>query len=224
MKKYYVIFGVLGLMVGYFSKSDFWFEDGRDNFFPITKTQLKAKKSSTPAPDVQAGQLPVIAVAAQGPGAVPADLETLSQFELFHQLYNVRVLKNPATHTIYFEKIKSRLKAKYPVTTVSEHKTNYEKEVANRLGLLRAMSQFWPSPRDVKVNQKEIKNFFHHIAKNKNENFMIRRQAFKSWLSFGNTVSQTEKNKLLAGADSRLLHLVSLSDENLMQALTESAE
>ena len=53
---------------------------------------------------------------------------------------------------------------------------------------------------------------------------MVRRQAFKNWLTFGNTVTQNEKSQLLASADSKLLHLISLSDENLIQSLTESAE
>lgn len=227
MKKYYIVVGVLGLLVGYFSKSNFWFEDGRDTFFPITKSQLKKNKSVVPAPDTQIVAAGITAQATTPQLTPPppiVDLEKLSQYELFHELYNSKILKTSANQKIYFEKIKNRLNSKYPAPVVSEHKTSYEKEVANRLGLLRAMSQFWPTPKEVSLNHKEVKKFFYDIALNKDENFMVRRQAFKNWLTFGNSVSQNEKNQLMASADSRLLHLVSLSDENLIQSLTESAE
>lgn len=224
MKKYYFIFGMLGLLIGYFSKLDFWFEDGRDAFFPISKAQLKKKKSVQPAETAPAAATQnAVAAATKTPPPI-ADLENLSQFELFHQLYNSKVLVSPVSHAVYFEKIKKRINSKYPAPVQSEHRTAYEKEVANRLGLLKAMSQFWPTPKEVSVNQKEIKQFFHGIARNKEENFMVRRQAFKNWLTFGNSVSQNEKTQLLASADSKLLHLISLSDENLIQSLTESAE
>ncbi len=224
MKKYYFIFGILGLLVGYFSKSDFWFEDGRDIYFPITKAQLK-KKSLPPA----AATTPVSAViqnngvqAASSPSIV--ELDKLSQAELFHELYNSKILQSKTTQAVYFEKIKNRFQTQYPAAVKEEHRTGYEKEVANRLGILRAMSHFWPTPREVSVNKVELKKFFQEIAKNKNENFMIRRQAIKSWLTFGNSVSQGEKEQLFGTADSRLLHLVSLSDEALIQSLAESAE
>ena len=224
MKKYYFIFGMLGLLIGYFSKLDFWFEDGRDVFFPITKAQLKKKKTAQPAEDVPAVTPQNIAATTTKTPAPIVDLENLSQFELFHQLYNSKVLVSPGSHAVYFEKIKNRINSKYPAPVQSEHRTAYEKEVANRLGLLKAMSQFWPTPKEVSINQKDIKQFFHGIARNKEENFMVRRQAFKNWLTFGNSVAQNEKTQLLASADSKLLHLISLSDENLIQSLTESAE
>ena len=225
MKKYYFVFGVLGLLIGYFSKVDFWFEDGRDVFFPITKAQLKKKKQPLTADSAVAAVVPqaVAGEAAKAPNQI-VDLEHLSQYELFHQLYNSKVLVARTSQAVYFEKIKNRLNSKYPAPVQSEHKTAYEKEVANRLGLLKAMSQFWPTPKEVSISQKEIKQLFHEIAKNKDENLMVRRQAFKNWLTFGNTAAQSEKNQLLASADSKLLHLISLSDENLIQSLTESAE
>ena len=223
MKKYYFIFGMLGLLIGYFSKLDFWFEDGRDVFFPITKAQLKKKRTAQPVPDVAVTPQNVAAASTNAPTPI-VDLENLSQFELFHQLYNSKVLVPRGSHVAYFAKIKNRINSKYPAPVKSEHRTAYEKEVANRLGLLKAMSQFWPTPKEVSVNQKEIKQFFHDIARNKEENFMVRRQAFKNWLTFGNSVAQNEKNQLLASADSKLLHLISLSDENLIQSLTERAE
>lgn len=221
MKKYYIILAILGILAGYFSKIDFWFEDARESFFPITKAQLKIKKNSVVPDEQSATEGP------SNPSVSPAPavaLDKLSQGELFHELYNAKILKQASNQTLYFEKIRARLSSQYPAPVLSEHKTDYEKEVANRIGLLKAMARFWPSPREVSVDQTVIKQFFFDIAKNKKENFMVRRQAYKNWLTFGDTVSPSDKNRLLASADGRLLHLISLSDENLIQNLTESAD
>lgn len=226
MKKHYLLLALVGLILGYLSKYDFWFEDGRDVFFPITKEQLKRKKSETQNSSQSTAAVPAnSATVKQNENSGPAaDLENLSQYELFNELYNAKVLTQKNNQQVYFEKIKNRLSTKYPVTDVTEFKSRYEKEVTNRLGLLRAMSQFWPSPREVHYDHKAIKQFYFEVARNKDENIMVRRQAYKNWLTFGNTVSLNEKNQAFADADSRLLHLISLSDETLIQSLTESAE
>ena len=227
MKKYYIILAVLGLFIGYFSKMNFWFEDAREVFFPISKAQLKTKKIAVAVTGKSPSEDASPADSTPTPTASlpsPVDLEKLSQYELFHQLYNARVLQQTSNHEIYFEKIKARLTSKYPVAVATEHKSIYEKEVADRLGLLRAMLHFWSSPKEVRYDHKSIKQFFYEVANNKDENLMIRRQAYKNWLSFGNSVSRTDKGRFLASNDDRLLHLVSLSDENLIETLTESAE
>ncbi len=227
MKKYYIILAVLGLFIGYFSKMNFWFEDAREVFFPISKAQLKAKKNAVAVTWKSASEDASPADSTPSPSTSlpqPVDLEKLSQYELFHQLYNARILQEATNHEFYFEKIKARLTSKYPIAVKTEHKSNYEKEVADRLGLLRAMSHFWPSPKEVHYDHKTIKQFFYEVANNKDENLMVRRQAYRNWLSFGNSVSRNDKGRFIASNDDRLLHLVSLSDENLIETLTESAE
>lgn len=47
MKKYYILLGILGVLTGYFFKSNFLFEDEREIYFPITKEQLRVKKNKT---------------------------------------------------------------------------------------------------------------------------------------------------------------------------------
>ncbi len=46
MKKYYVLLAFFGLLAGYNAESDNWLEDDRDVYFPITKEQLKVKKTN----------------------------------------------------------------------------------------------------------------------------------------------------------------------------------
>lgn len=231
MKKYYVGFAIVGLLVGYFAKVQYWFEDEKDVFFPITKEQLRVKKNK---PAVTAQNIPAddaanavagTSTAATGTAAASAvALEGLSQYELFNQLYNSKVLNEKNNHAVYFEKIKSRLTSPYQYGVAGEHKSAYEKEVANRLGLLKAMASFWPTPKQVQYDHKQIKQFFFEVAANKKENLMVRRQAYKNWLSFGDTVLVADKNKFLAANDTELLHLVSLSDDALAETLTERAE
>lgn len=225
MKKYYIGFAIVGLLVGYFAKVQYWFEDEKDVFFPITKEQLRAHKNKQAAASQtqQGSGNNVVATAGAAP-QTPVDLERLSQYELFNQLYNSKVLSQKENHVVYFEKIKARLTSDYPVTKASEHKSNFEKEVANRVGLLRAMAKFWPTPKQVQYDHVQIKKFFFTVASNKKENLMVRRQAYKNWLSFGDSVTAADKNKFLAENDTELLHLVSLSDQALAESLTESAE
>jgi hypothetical protein len=224
MKKNYMIFAVLGLLVGYFAKTQYWFEDEKDVFFPITKAQLRIKKNNAA---VISNQNISSTNHNSTSGALvlpPVDLQNLSQYELFNELYNSKVLSQTANQAFYFDKIRARLKSAYPAREVSEFKTKYEKEVANRLGLLKAMAEFWPTPQQVRVSQKPIKQFFYDVASNKSENLMVRRQAYKNWLSFGNSLTYAEKNKFLNDNDTKLLHLVSLSDKALAESLTESAD
>lgn len=54
MKKKYIALAVLSLLIGYFSKIYFWSEDERDIYFPITKEQLKIKRSAASMPATKA--------------------------------------------------------------------------------------------------------------------------------------------------------------------------
>lgn len=218
MKKYYVSLAAVGLLLGFIAKSNYWFEDERDVFFPITKEQLKVKKT-------QSGTGASNPVSNALVGSTPVDLAHISQNELFGELFNNKVLQQEPHQQAYFKMIEARLNSPYPSDSGNKHSGPVEREISNRLGLLRAMGLFWIVPADVKsVDRNQLKNFFAHLAKSKTENLMVRRQAYKNWLSFGNTVSQIEKNRMAENADSRLLHLVSLSDENLIESLTDSAE
>ena len=230
MKKRYFALAVVGLFLGYLAKMNYWFEDERDVYFPITKEQLRTKVRNVKQAGMQNNKAAQTqangvtgAVENSNPGFV--DLTNLSQNLLFNEIYNNKVLQQEAHQKVYFQMIQSRLTSEYPHSVASSHSNAYEREVANRLGLLRAMSQFWATPNTVKnVDAKQIKDFFHDVAKNKTENIMVRRQAYKNWLTFGDSAQQSEKQRLAANSDSRLLHLVSLSDESLIESLTETEQ
>lgn len=222
MKKQYLFIAILGLILGYFAKFDFWFSEGRDIFFPNSVQPLSEKKTAPISPDND----PTSATSNTNSGAFnhkPFDIEKLSQSELFHALYNKNILAVKTHQFIYFNKIKDRLKSPYPDSPESEHRTQYEKEVAHRMGLLRAMRHYWPTPKQVSVNHHDIKAFFWQVAANPRENIMVRREAYKNWLGFGNTTTQKDKMNLLATSNTKLLHLISVSDDTLIEQLSESA-
>jgi hypothetical protein len=230
MKKRYFALAVAGLILGYFAKVNYWFEDERDVYFPITKEQLQSKVRAVKQAGMQ-NNLGTVAQISKTTGSVDnanpsyVDLARLSQNLLFNEIYNNKVLQKEEHQNVYFQMIQSRLSSEYPRSVASSHSSAYEREVANRLGLLRAMSHFWATPNAVKnVEAKQIKDFFHDVAKNKNENIMVRRQAYKNWLTFGDSAQPSEKQRLAANSDSRLLHLVSLSDESLIESLTETEQ
>jgi hypothetical protein len=153
------------------------------------------------------------------------EINSLNRNLLFYEIYNNRILTNPAHQSSYFKMIKNRLQNKYPESSNKHNSGSYEREVADRLDLLRAMSYFWKTPSSVSnVNRDEIKKFFHDIAKNKDENILVRRQAYKNWLIFNERLTGYEKTRLAANKESRLLHLVSFSDDQLIESLTESSE
>ena len=166
MRKFYISLAVIGLVAGYFAKTDFWFEDEQDIYFPITREQLKVNR------------------------------------EDHSQILN-------------FEVIKKRLTSQYPKKTI-QHSKAYDREVKARLDLLQAMSVFWSAPKtDLKFNPAEAKNFFAQLARDKTENLMIRRQAYKNWLTF---------QAPAAPGIARLASLANHSDENLIGNLSEDAQ
>lgn len=165
MRKFYISLAVVGLIAGYIAKSDYWFENEQDIYFPITREQLKVKR------------------------VVDSELN--------------------------FETIKSRLTSPYPEKSPL-HSKNYDREVKARLGLLQAMFVYWSAPAtQVKVNSAAVKNLFAQVAKSKTENLMVRRQAYRNWLTF----------QVPAGpSTTRLASLASHSDENLIGNLTKDAQ
>lgn len=175
MKKFYISLAVIGIVAGYIAKSDFWLEDERDVYFPITREQLKVRKPSA------------------------TDLADWSH-----------------NHKQTFDVIKKRLATQYPEKSATSSKA-YDREVKARLGLLHAMSVYWGAPAaQLEIDTAVVKNFFAELAKSKNENLMIRRQAYKNWVAFQRNYTLEESQ--------RLASLASHSDENLLQSLTENAQ
>ena len=227
MKKRYLALALAGIILGYIAKVNYWFEDEREIYFPITKEQIRSKVRAEKLARLQNSPTKSQISTTTIPASVTsyADLSKLSQNLLFNEIYNNKVLQHEPHHSLYFQMIYARLNSQYPQSSSGISNNSYEREVENRLGLLRAMSHFWASPTEVKnVDPKQIKDFFYSVAKNKNENIMVRRQAYKNWLTFGEQVADVQKQRVAENSDRRLLHLVSFSDESLIESLTHSEQ
>jgi hypothetical protein len=195
MKKYYFLLAFFGLLAGYSAESDNWFEDEKDVYFPITREQLKVKRTQV---------------------AGLTDLSALSQSELLYEVYNRKVLLDSAKQNDYFAMIRKRITSDYPAKT-AHHSKIFDREVKARLGLLQAMAAFWhPKNSDVRVNPSELRNFFAQVAKSNQENLMVRRQAYKNWLSIQDPPTQS--------SHSRLATLATHSDENLIGSLAQDTQ
>lgn len=84
------------------------------------------------------------------------------------------------------------------------YKKNYERDLRERLQLLGIVAH------SKNTSVAESKDFFLNLARKKNENILVRRQAYKHWLQ----LSSPEK--------SGLVQLASFSDESMLESLTQT--
>lgn len=190
MKKRYLFLSLVGLILGYIAKTDYWFEDEREVYFPITKEQLRAHaKALQTNPSLQQS----------------LNLNRHSQDELS-----------------FFLMLKNKMNSEYP--TQSNLNSKYEREVARRLSLLKTMQHQWPDQKSYKqINPQELKNYFHSLARNEKENILVRRQAYKNWLSLSNQ-QELKNEKLIEHNKERLAQLVNFSDAEMIDSLTSETE
>ena len=116
--------------------------------------------------------------------------------------------------------IKNRLQSPYMNSTYKVQA--YQKEMNNRLSILKAMADFWSSEKDLKyISAVQLKKFFLDVARNKDENIVIRRQAYKNLITFENYKDMVDQKRKIA-SNSKLLHLVSFSDESMIESLANN--
>ncbi len=83
------------------------------------------------------------------------------------------------------------------------YRTNYDRDLKERLQLLGTVAH------SKNVTVADSKEFFLNLARNKNENILVRRQAYKHWL------------KLSSPNSASLVRLATFSDETMLESLTE---
>lgn len=83
------------------------------------------------------------------------------------------------------------------------YKKNYERDIHERMQLLAVVAY------SKQVPVTESKDFFLNLARNKNENILVRRQAYKHWLNLSE-----QKNV-------GLVQLATFSDESMLESLTQ---
>lgn len=194
--KRYVALAVVGLFVGYVAQSNFWFEDERDVYFPITKEQLQMKVRTTKVANAQA--------------------QDLKAPDLLTAIYNEKVLTKGFLQKDYFNKIETYFTAHSADVDMTAQKKSLE--LKHKLSFLMAFSTNWSAPQKISgFEPKEYAQFLKRIAQNKNEHLLVRKQAYKNWLAFS-------QDGLIAhsGAEKvRLAQLVTFSDTQMIDSLSQ---
>lgn len=83
------------------------------------------------------------------------------------------------------------------------YKKNYERDLRERMQLLTIMAH------SKSVPVAETKEFFLTLARNKNEDMLVRRLAYKNWL------------ELHEDKKENLVQLATFSDESMLESLTQ---
>lgn len=200
MMKRYVALAVVGLIVGYVAQSNFWFEDERDIYFPITKEQLQTKVRSTKVAEAKAQQL--------------------SAPDLLAAIYNEKVLTKDFQQKDYFKKVETYFTAHSGLETKTDSAQKKSLELKHKLSFLMAFSTNWNAPQKiVGFEPQEYAQFLKSLAQNKNEHLLVRKQAYKNWLNF-------TQDATLANAHPsekvRLAQLVTFSDTQMIDAMSQN--
>lgn len=198
--KRYIALAVVGLVVGYLAQSNYLFQDERDVYFPITKEQLQTKVRFAKIEQAQA--------------------EQLNAPDLLAAIYNQKVLTRDFNQKDYFKKIETYFTAHQSYSTRSTPQKN-ALELKHKLSFLIAFSTNWNTPQKISgFEPQEYAQFLKSLAQNKNEHILVRKQAYKNWLSF--TQEAVAVNARTAAEKVRLAQLVTFSDAQMIDSLSQN--
>ena len=198
--KRYIALAVVGLIVGYLAQSNYLFQDERDVYFPITKEQLQTKVRSAQMAQAQAQQL--------------------NAPDLLVAIYNQKVLTRDFHQKDYFKKIETYFTAHQVYAAATTPQKN-ALELKHKLSFLVAFSTNWNTPQKISgFEPQEYAQFLKRLAQNKNEHILVRKQAYKNWLSF--TQEAVAINARSAAEKVRLAQLVTFSDAQMIDSLSQN--
>lgn len=134
---------------------------------------------------------------------------------LFDGEFETRGEVSPQTLKI----LKDRFQQKYSQEQLG-HYSVAEHQSADRLGILKAWGKKSQRIQD-KSLRDQVAQFFDSVAKNKNENLSVRRQALKSLILAQYDLTETQRMERTAQQDRRLMGIAAVSDEQMIEALLE---
>ena len=106
------------------------------------------------------------------------------------------------THYSYsVDNLKNKFQKKYG--------KNYKREINQRLALLK-LTDF----KQDSLQYVQAKQFYLELARNQNEDLLVRRQAYKNWLSMNQLTNEKKVETV------RLGHLADFSDDKMLNSLT----
>ncbi len=147
----------------------------------------------------------------------PVSLEKSRGRELFVYLYSEHFRKNFALKQL--EEVRNRFQTPLPRNFVN-HVSMEQKEMANRLGILRAMETL-PVHQMSEALQTDLGEFYTDILSNEKNHWLNRRQAYLNWKRVGTHRSEEKVKKQLAKVDPQVLSLATMSESEMIEALFE---
>lgn len=116
--------------------------------------------------------------------------------------------------------IQDRFNQPYPRESWGHHSA-YEREVANRLGILRALQVQQTLGVKVEVHSAMTKLYRGIITGSKIHPWTLRRQALRNLSSLPGALSELERQKLFSQTEPGLIAVSAMSDQQLVEALFE---
>lgn len=129
---------------------------------------------------------------------------------LYRQLFDGKALSQLQPSDV--EKIQTIFLKPYPQT-----RAQFQEAIVDRVGILKALEQQMPAKRSPSATlAPQLKNFYQTVLNNKDENWLVKRQAFKNVKSF---LTTSERENYYSRLDSRVVALASQSEAELLQAV-----
>ncbi|QDK36711.1 hypothetical protein [Bdellovibrio sp. NC01] len=134
---------------------------------------------------------------------------------LYRQLFGGKALAQLQPADV--QKLQSLFTQAYPQT-----RAQYQAVIADRVGILKALEEQIPAKRSPSATlAPQLKSFYQTVLDNKDENWLVKRQAFKNVKSF---LTTSERENYYSRLDSRVVALASQSEAELLQAVVHDAK
>ncbi len=143
--------------------------------------------------------------------SVPVEEIAKASVQNTHRFYFSDQLARSAASPMFWEKTEERFRFPLPEDS-SKHQANRVRELATRLSILRSVGE-------LDRFHKEKILLFVNIVKDKNQHWLLQREALFQLRPFLRTLGEKEREKLLAGVSSRVRSLAAVSTQELLQAV-----
>ena len=170
---------------------------------PFTK---KSRKNISPSGGSS------VAVGATAPSVSLHDiLNNPSSGRLFRALFDEKIFAQNDPEDVLTE-VRERFRKKYPKPARSEFENPFEKEIVQRVGILKAMGATFPPGSEFSEDAYE---FYRELLRH--EPFLVKRQALRNLIPMLGTKSEEERQIIYGEAGGRTLAAAANSDEEILK-------
>ncbi len=152
------------------------------------------------------------------PPGVPAKSESLhdilnasSSGRLFRALFDEKIFAVSDPEEVLSE-VRERFRKRYPKNVRSEFQSGFEKEIVQRVGILKAMPAIFPPGTEF---SEEAYDFYRELLRR--EPFLVKRQALRNLIPMLGMKSEQERQQIYKEAGGRTLASAANSDEEILE-------